>query len=157
MNVRPAKTQISLGFHQGWSESSLCNQWVPKDPSFLHVNNKDSDQTGQMPRLIWVFAGCICHFVGFIMRRLIFPWPSRYSITIKVTQGLWFIIYRFIKPPHRCLEVRNYLLGLDEGDIYCQDMSESAKSSCHNEYLNSGYTPCQMVTKMAVFHQWHNN
>ena len=29
-----------------------------------------SDQTGQMPRLIWVFAGCTCHFVDFVMRRL---------------------------------------------------------------------------------------
>ena len=24
-----------------------------------------------MPRLIWIFAGCTCHFVGFVMRRLI--------------------------------------------------------------------------------------
>ena len=32
-------------------------QWVAKDPSFLHANSEDSDQTGRMPRLIWVFAG----------------------------------------------------------------------------------------------------
>ena len=36
----------------------MCAQWVAKDPSFLHADNKDSDQTGQMPRLICVFAGC---------------------------------------------------------------------------------------------------
>ena len=30
-----------------------------------------TDQTGQMPRLILVFAGRICHFVGFVMRQLI--------------------------------------------------------------------------------------
>ena len=54
-----------------WSESSLCAQWVAEDPSFLHADSKDSDQTGQMPRLIWVFAGCTSHFVGFVMRRLI--------------------------------------------------------------------------------------
>ena len=29
-------------------------------------------KTGQMSRLIWVFAGCTCHFVGFVVRRLIF-------------------------------------------------------------------------------------
>ena len=29
-----------------------------------------ADQTGWMPRLIWVFAGCTGHFVGFIMRPL---------------------------------------------------------------------------------------
>ena len=55
--VRPAKTQISLGIQPVWSESSLCIQLVAKDPSFLHADNKGSDQTGWMPRLIWVFAG----------------------------------------------------------------------------------------------------
>ena len=39
--VRPAKTQISL-----------CAQWEAKGPSFLHADSEDSDQTGQMPRLI---------------------------------------------------------------------------------------------------------
>ena len=39
-----------------WSESSQCAQWVAKDPSFLHADSEDSDQTGRMPRLIWVFA-----------------------------------------------------------------------------------------------------
>ena len=58
MSVRPAKTQISLAIRPVWSESSLCAQWVAKDPRFLHADSEDSDQTGQMPRLIWVFAGC---------------------------------------------------------------------------------------------------
>ena len=57
-HVRPAKTQLSLGIRPVWSESSLCAQWVAKDPSFLHADSEDSDQTGRMPRLIWVFAGC---------------------------------------------------------------------------------------------------
>ena len=38
-------------------QSLLCNQWVAKDLSFLHVDSEDSDQTGRMPRLIRVFAG----------------------------------------------------------------------------------------------------
>ena len=46
-------------------QSSLCAQWVAKDPSFLHADSKDSDQTGWMPRLIRVFAGR-SHFVGVI-------------------------------------------------------------------------------------------
>ena len=72
-HVRPAKTQISLGIRQVWSESSLCAQWLAKDPpSFLHADSDDSDQTGRMPRLIWVFAGRTCHFVGFVMMRLKF-------------------------------------------------------------------------------------
>ena len=52
-----AKTQISLGIHPVWSESSLCAQWVAEDPSFLHADSKDFDQNGRMPRLIWVFTG----------------------------------------------------------------------------------------------------
>ena len=54
-----------------WPEPSLCAQCVAKDPNFLHAGSKDSDQTGRMPRLIWAFAGCTCHFVGFVTRRLI--------------------------------------------------------------------------------------
>ena len=70
MTVHPAKTQISLGIRPVWSESSLSAQWEANDPNFLHADSKDSDQTGRMPRLIWVFAGRTCHFVGFVMRQL---------------------------------------------------------------------------------------
>ena len=37
--------------------SSLCAQCGAKDPSFLHASSEDFDQTGRMPRLIWVFTG----------------------------------------------------------------------------------------------------
>ena len=70
--VRPAKTQISMGIHSVWLESLLCAQWVAKAPSFLHADSEDSDQTGRMPRLILVFAGRTCHFVGFVMSWLFF-------------------------------------------------------------------------------------
>ena len=55
--LRPGKTQISLGICPVWSESSLsawrslgslANNWV---------HSEEADQTGRMPRLIWVFAG----------------------------------------------------------------------------------------------------
>ena len=69
-HVRPAKTQISLGIRPVWSESSLCAQWVAKDPSFIHADGEYADLTERMPRLIWVFAGRTHHFVGFVMRRL---------------------------------------------------------------------------------------
>ena len=55
---------------QVWSESLLCALWVDKDPMFLHADRKDSDQTGRMPRLIWVFTGRTCHFVSFVKLRL---------------------------------------------------------------------------------------
>ena len=31
-HMRPAKTQINLGIRPVWSESSLCSQWIAKDP-----------------------------------------------------------------------------------------------------------------------------
>ena len=73
-HVCPAKTRISLGFCPIWSESSLCTwrklgslatHWA-HSLSFLQADSEDSDQTGRMPRLIWVFAGRTCHFVGFV-------------------------------------------------------------------------------------------
>ena len=69
--MRPAKTQISLGIRPVWSESSLSawrNLWSLA--TYWALLSKDSDQNGQMPRLVWVFAGRTCHFVGFVMRWL---------------------------------------------------------------------------------------
>ena len=68
------------------TESSLCAQWIAKDPSFLHAASEDSDQTERMPRLIWVFAGRTCHFVGFVMSRLISSWKS-------LSGTLWFLSF----------------------------------------------------------------
>ena len=65
MSVRPAKTQISLGIRPVWSESSLCAQWVAKDPWFLHADSDDSDRADLSLR--WAHT----HFVGFVMSRLI--------------------------------------------------------------------------------------
>ena len=54
--VRPAKTQISLGIRPVWSESSL-SAWRSIESLATHwAHSEDSDQTGRMPRLIWVFA-----------------------------------------------------------------------------------------------------
>ena len=60
---RPPKTQISLGVRPVWSESSLGAHRVAEDSVFLHADSEDSDQTGRMPRLIWVFAGRRDHFI----------------------------------------------------------------------------------------------
>ena len=65
--VRPTITQISLDIDPGWSESSTCAHSVTKDSRFLHADSEDSDQTGRIPSLIWVFAGRICNFVGSVM------------------------------------------------------------------------------------------
>ena len=52
--VRPTKIQISLRIRAVWSESSLGAIWIANDAMFLHADNKGSDQTALMRRLIWV-------------------------------------------------------------------------------------------------------
>ena len=55
--LRPAKSQISLGIRPVWSETSL-SAWRKLGSLATHwAHSEDSDQTGWMPRLIWVFAG----------------------------------------------------------------------------------------------------
>ena len=45
-------------FASAWRKlRSLATHWA---------HSEDSDQTGRIPRLIWVFAGRTCHFVGFV-------------------------------------------------------------------------------------------
>ena len=71
MAVCPAKTQISLGIRRVWTEFSL-SAWRKLWSLATHwARSEDSDQTGRMPRLIWVFAGHT-HFVGFVMSWLIY-------------------------------------------------------------------------------------
>ena len=70
-HVCPAKTHISLGICPVWSES-LLSAWRKLGSLVTYcVHSKDADQTGWMPRLSWVFAGCTCHFVGFAVCWLI--------------------------------------------------------------------------------------
>ena len=57
MIVRPAKTQISLGICPVWSESSLSAWWNLGSLATCWAHSEDSDQTGRMRRLIWIFAG----------------------------------------------------------------------------------------------------
>ena len=64
--VRPAKAQISLGICPVCSESSLCAQWVAKDPAFLHADSEDSN-TQSDQSLRWAHS----HVVDFVMRWLI--------------------------------------------------------------------------------------
>ena len=70
-HVHPDKTQISLGIRPVWSESSLSPLRHLGPLATHRVHSEDSDQTGQMPRLIWVFAGRTDLFVGFVVLRLI--------------------------------------------------------------------------------------
>ena len=55
-----------------WDIGDSPSRASAKDPNFLHADSENSDLTGRMTRLIGVFAGRTCHFVGFVMRRLKF-------------------------------------------------------------------------------------
>ena len=53
---------------------SLATHWVLSE---------DSYQTGRMPRMIWVFTGHTCHFVGFVMR------PLKCGIIFYLSSQFW--------------------------------------------------------------------
>ena len=86
-SVRPGKTQISLGIRPVWSESSL-SAWRKLGSLATHwAHSEDSDQTGQMPRLIWGFTG---HTVVL----LVLSWGSssvedtRFKLSMNETQWM---------------------------------------------------------------------
>ena len=54
------------------SDQSSLSAWRKLGSLATHwAHSEDSDLTGRMPRLIWVFAGGTDHFVGFVTKRLI--------------------------------------------------------------------------------------
>ena len=77
-------------------QSSLCAQWLAKDPSFLHADSENSDQTGRMPRLIslrWAHT----HFVGFVMSRLICPLGFEPCLLVlRAGCGIWLCQFLII-------------------------------------------------------------
>ena len=81
--VRSAKTQISLGAFPVWPESSL-SAWRKLGSLATHwAHSEGSDQTGWMPRLIWVFTGRTCHFVCFVMMRLKWSWWCQVNMNLR--------------------------------------------------------------------------
>ena len=86
-HVHPLKTQITLGIRPVWSES-LLSAWRKLGSLATNwVHSKDSDQTGWMPRLIWVFA-------GRTVILLLLSWGGSYSyicsiITLTRAPGIW--------------------------------------------------------------------
>ena len=67
-----AQRRLRSAWASAQSDQSLCclheETLGPLITYWAH--SEDSDQTGWMPRLIWVFAGHICNFVAFVMRCL---------------------------------------------------------------------------------------
>ena len=71
MTYAPSENSDQPGRPSSLIRVFACAQWVA-DPPFLHADIEDYDHIGRMPRLIWVFAGRTCHFVGLVMLRLIY-------------------------------------------------------------------------------------
>ena len=116
--VRPTMTQISLGIPV-WSGSSLSTWRNLGSLVTYWAHSEDSDQTGRMPRLIWVFVGH-SNFVGFVMRRLIFLIIFGVKIVVKYHQFVLKIlsgneILTSIKGHNSVTEWRNH--GQPENSI----------------------------------------
>ena len=97
MTVCPAclpKTQIGLSICPVWSESSLCAQWIAKDPSFLHADSEDwSDWRDARADLSlrWVHMS-VCWFLAHLSRRLT-RWA--YSIPMVRRPSVVVIVHTF--------------------------------------------------------------
>ena len=68
-----------------------------------------------MPKLIWVFAGRTCNFVGFVIRRLIYPiWfdydPVKINLLILSQVGTW--------NQKSIISIRNHLTVIPSDGIF---------------------------------------
>ena len=107
--LRQAKTQISLGIYPVWSET-LLSAWRKLGVfATSWVHSKYSDQTGRIPRPIWVFAGRTCHSVGFVMR-----WLGKFTICSTETMSCVRIMIRLC--PLSTYVVHNLVFPLT-GDV----------------------------------------
>ena len=55
-----------------------------------------TDQTGQTPRLIRIFAGHTCHFVGYVMMRLISFGTNKHGETVQTQRRSLIRVHRHI-------------------------------------------------------------
>ena len=69
MTLRPAKTQISLGICQVWSVFAV-HSMGSQGPKLSSCGQRRLWSDWADARLIWAFPGRLCHFVGFVVRRL---------------------------------------------------------------------------------------
>ena len=76
MTCAPSKDSDQPGHLFVWSVFAVCFM----DSYKGQVDSEDSDHTGRMPELIWVFAKCSGHFVDF--GSFVF-WPNSRQILPK--------------------------------------------------------------------------
>ena len=135
--VRLAKTKISLCVRTVWSESSL-SAWQHLGPLATHwAHSEDSDQTGRMPRLIWVFTWRTCHFVGFVMRRL-------------VSFCLAFELYLVAGADLNYDVVAQEVVG-----VTCTDTSGASATGTYILPIEDAVIMCQHLFKIWISVPWH--
>ena len=87
--------QIRLGIRPVRSASSLCAQWIAKDPTFLHADSEDwsdwEDAQADL-RLRWAHS----HFVGFVLRQLILLYLLRICFVGLLTDDSNFYLIVFL-------------------------------------------------------------
>ena len=126
--VRPVKTQLSLGIRPVWSESSL-SAWRKLGSLTTHwAHSEDSDRT--MRRLIWIFAGSTCHFVGFVVLRLIYSGIAIFEV------------------------FPSFLCDVDDakGSYMSRDMTKPTKWMCAQWRLRSAWASAQSDHSLCA--QW---
>ena len=85
VSVRLAKTQISLGIRPVWSESSLFARRKFGSLATHWAHSEDSDQTGRMSRLIWVFARRTVTLLVFSWGGSFFPFSLCHGANLSET------------------------------------------------------------------------
>ena len=128
-HVRPANTQISPGIRPVWSESSLCAEWVDKDPRFLPVDSRRlwSDWADAQADLSlrWTHKFIFCWFcraaAHFILQTVWKHWvnPDRWNEpehnkTYKMT---WMPSDDSDQPAHLCSLVRVFTVRMQKHSV----------------------------------------
>ena len=94
-----AQRRLRSAWASAQADQSICCALYGKlkTQSFF-FDSEDSDQTGRMPRLIWVFAKRTFHFVGFGVRWLVLFYPMKSnSLPSMVNCIRWpYFIYNLI-------------------------------------------------------------
>ena len=107
MTMRPTKTQICLGIHQVWSESSLCAQWVAMNPRFLQADSNDSDQTGRTVILFVLSCGGSISIVLTLLVLVVCVYAC--NISMMIWAMVLFVLCKLILQ----MRMRSHPVGLD--------------------------------------------
>ena len=160
-NMACAPSEDSDQPGRGWSESSLCAQWVAK-VSFLHADSKNSYQIARMPRLIWVFTGRTCHFVGFIMLQLIWNNSKHTVLRSPFTWDGLSISYQDNLPGYSlfsCFPFRHssslHDLGVDYYTVGVGSVSQGRTGYCSNSKYSNYSNPHELERLRQPFYDCH--